>query len=121
MIERPEQKCKYASKVNFYLFLNTLEMEKFVLKAAREEKKELFIMTNGCLPLSSVYANQFKIFINRYFQLNSEYQKLLENSLPSKAMRSCTFVLEMIILLIKNLITKSIIKVLKSNINRILF
>ena len=39
MIERPEQKYKYASKVNFYLFLNTLEMEKFVLKAAREEKK----------------------------------------------------------------------------------
>ena len=120
MIERPEQKYKHASKVNFHLFLNTLEMEKFVLKAALEEKKELFIMTNGCLPLSSVYANQFKIFINRYFQLKSEYQKLLENSLPSPKSYEVLHIRLGDDYLIdkKNLITKGIKKVLKSNINR---
>ena len=39
MIERPEQKYKYASKVNFHLFLNTLEMENLFSKQPWMKKK----------------------------------------------------------------------------------
>ena len=83
MIQKSEIKYNDTSKVNFHIFLNTLEMEKFILKAAKNEEKDLFIMTNGCLPLSDVYANHFKKFINKHFQLKSEYRKLSEKLLPS--------------------------------------
>ena len=56
MIQQSNLKYNYPSKINFHIFLNILEMENYILKAAENENKDLFIMTNGCLPLSNVYS-----------------------------------------------------------------
>ena len=119
MIQTSEFKYN-ASKINFHIFLNTLEMEKFILKAAKNEKKDLFIMTNGCLPLSDVYANHFKKFINKHFQLKSEYRRLLEKSLPSPKSYDILHIRlgDDSLIENKNIITKNILMILRSHLNK---
>lgn len=120
MIQKSEFKYKYASKVNFHMFLNTVEMEKFILQAAKNNKEDLFIMTNGCLPLSNVSAEHFKEFINERLQLKSKYKVLLEKILPSP---NSYDVLHMrlgdsYLIENKNKITHDTLMMLKSNLNK---
>ncbi len=120
MVKKSELKNKNSSTINFHIFLNTLEMENFILKAAKNEKKDLFIMTNGCLPLSNIYARNFQKFINENFQLKSKYRKLLENSLPSPKSYEVLHLRlgDDYLIENKNKITKNILMILKSNINK---
>ena len=119
MIQKSEFKYN-TSKIKFHIFLNTLEMEKFILKAAKSEEKDLFIMTNGCLPLSDVYANHFKKFINKHFQLKSEYRRLLEKSLPSPKSYDILHIRlgDDSLIENKNIITKNILMILRSHLNK---
>ena len=120
MIQKSEFKYKNTSQINFQIFLNTLEMENFVLKAAQNRESDLFIMTNGCLPLSNDYANNFKNFINKHFQLKNEYRKLLEESLPSPKSYEVLHIRlgDDSLIENKNKITKNISMILKSNLNK---
>ena len=119
MIQKSEFKYN-TSKIKFHIFLNTLEMEKFILKATKSEEKDLFIMTNGCLPLSDVYANHFKKFINKHFQLKSEYRRLLEKSLPSPKSYDILHIRlgDDSLIENKNIITKNISMILRSHLNK---
>ena len=120
MIQKSEIKYNKNSKINFHIFMNMLEMEKFILKAAKNQEKDLLIMTNGCLPLSDIYANHFKKFINKNLQLKSEYRKLLKKSLPSPKSYE---VLHMrlgddYLIENKNILNKNILIILRSNLNK---
>ncbi len=119
MVQKSEFKYN-TSNIKFHIFLNTLEMEKFILKAAKSEEKDLFIMTNGCLPLSDVYANHFKKFINKHFQLKSEYRRLLEKSLPSPKSYDILHIRlgDDSLIENKNIITKNILMILRSHLNK---
>tara|TARA_A100000164_G_C21902073_1_gene771038 strand:+ start:649 stop:1551 length:903 start_codon:yes stop_codon:yes gene_type:complete len=120
MIEKTEFKYKNTSRINFHIFLNTLEMEKFILNAAKNTEKDFFIMTNGCLPLSNVYANDFKKFIKKHFQLKSEYRKLLENYLPSPKSYDVLHIRlgDDFLIENKNVLTKNILMILRFNLNK---
>ena len=120
MIQKSECKYTNTAKINFHIFLNTIEMEKFILKAANNKENDLFIMTNGCLPLSGVYADHFKKFINNYFQLKDEYRNLLENSLPPPKSYEVLHIRLGDDYLIdnKNTINKNISIILRSNLNK---
>tara|TARA_A100000164_G_scaffold334131_1_gene325168 strand:- start:11 stop:649 length:639 start_codon:yes stop_codon:yes gene_type:complete len=95
-------------------------MEKFILKAAKYEEKDLLIMTNGFLPLSDNYADHFKKFINKRLQLKSEYRKLLEMYLPSPKSYEVLHVRlgDDYLIENKNTITKKILIILRSNLNK---
>ena len=120
MIQKSKIKYNKTSKINFHIFMNALEMENFILKAAKNEEKDLLIMTNGCLPLSDVYANHFKKFINKHLQLTSEYRKLLKKSLPSPKSYEVLHIRLGDDYLIdnKNTINKNISIILRSNLNK---
>ncbi len=120
MIQKSEFKYNSPSNVNFHMFLNTFEIEKFILEEAKNNNEDLFIMTNGCLPLSDVFAKDFKRFINDRLQLKSKYKKLLENSLPSPKSYDVLHIRlgDSYLFENKNTITKNTIMILKSNLNR---
>ena len=120
MIEKSESKYNNISKINFHIFLSTLEMENFILKASKNKEKNLFIMTNGCLPLSDIYANDFKKFINKNFQLKKKYKKLLEKSLPSPKSYEVLHIRlgDEYLIENKNKITKNILMILRFNLNK---
>ena len=120
MIQKSEYKNTNTAKINFHIFLNTIEMEKFILKAANNKENDLFIMTNGCLPLSDIYANHFKKFINKNFQLKDEYKNLLVNSLPPPKSYDVLHIRlgDDYLIENKNKITKNILLILRSNLNK---
>ncbi len=119
MIQKSEFKYNSPSNINFNMFLNTFEMEKFILEEAKNNKEDLFIMTNGCLPLSDVFAKDFKKFINERLQLKSKYMQLLEKSLPSPKSYDVLHIRlgDSYLFENKNTITKNILMILKSNLN----
>ena len=121
MIQKSELKNYDTSKINFHIFLNTIEMEKFILKAAKnEDESDLYIMTNGCLPLSDLYADHFKNFINKNFQLKSDYKKLLEKSLPPPKSYEVLHIRlgDDYLIENKNKITKNILMILRNNMRK---
>ena len=120
MIQKSEFNYYKTPEINFHIFLNTIEMEKFILKAANNENNNLFIMTNGCLPLSDIYSYDFQKFINKHFQLQSEYMKLLEKYLPSQKSYEVLHIRlgDDYLIENKNKITKSISMILRSNLNK---
>ena len=120
MLQKSEFKYDKTSKINFHIFLNTLDMEKFILRAAQNEDSDLFIMTNGCLPLSDNYANHFKKFIDKYFQLKSEYRSLLDNYLPPPKSYEVLHIRlgDDYLIENKNKISKYISIILRSNLNK---